>query len=129
LRQPVRVLVVDDDDRAAHIARVVLEDGSGRFAVVGRARHGGEALQLAEALAPDVLVLDLHMPILGGIETLRRLRAQGSDVAVVVASASDQPDEVAAALDAGASGYVSKGELLARLAPEILRALGRSAAR
>ena len=101
------VLVVDDDFMVARIhARFVeLTDG---FAVAGTARTGAEALDLATDLEPDLVLLDVHLPDLSGIEVLRRLRAAGSTAGVVMVTAERDADVVRAALRGGAMQYLVK---------------------
>ena len=76
--------------------------------VVGEATDGIEALQLAHEKRPDVLVLDLGMPRLGGMEALVRLRDELPDVRVLVVTASEKHENLAKALGAGAAGYMTK---------------------
>jgi DNA-binding NarL/FixJ family response regulator len=79
-----------------------------RIDVVGEAEDGQAALDIVEALRPDILVLDLHLPKVTGIEVARRLQAAGSATRVLVLSAYDDDDYVFAAMDAGAAGYLLK---------------------
>jgi DNA-binding NarL/FixJ family response regulator len=83
------------------------------FIVVGQAATGAEVVRQAEALKPDVILLDLEMPELNGVEALRRVRAARDEAAapphVIVFTAFDTDDRIVAALQAGASGYLLKG--------------------
>jgi CheY-like chemotaxis protein len=107
-RQPerLRVLIVDDSDLFAAGLRLVLE-GDGSIQVVGRAHNGRVGVAMASALSPDVVVMDLNMPVMDGIEATRRITEQ-SAVPVLVLTASPVPcgDEVARA--AGACGLLDK---------------------
>ena len=76
--------------------------------MVGRARHGREALTLAAAVQPDVILMDLHMPVMGGTDAIRRLRQQRSAVRIVVVTASEDVDEIKLAREAGADAFVTK---------------------
>lgn len=80
--------------------------------VVAEASDGAEALRLAEELAPDVLLLDVELPGVTGVEVVRRLRAAGSPVRVLALSAYDDEQYVFKLLEAGATGYVLKEEAL-----------------
>jgi two-component system response regulator MprA len=117
----VRVLVVDDDpDVRDSLRRSLTFEGY-------EVRTAGDGMQALDAIAaerPDVVVLDLQMPVLGGLEACRRLRKQGSDVPVLMLTARQATRDRVTGLDAGADDYLPKPfaleELLARL-----RALAR----
>src|SRR5262245_51971742 len=102
-----RARLVIADDHAPLVAAVerLLAD---EFDVVGTASDGPAALRAAARLDPDVVVLDISMPDLDGIEVARRLKAAGSRAKVVLLTVHDDPDLVRAALAAGALGYVLK---------------------
>jgi DNA-binding NarL/FixJ family response regulator len=104
----IRVLVVDDhplfrDGLAALLATI------GDTEVVGLAGDGAGAVDLARQLAPDVVVVDLNMPGLPGLEAIRRLTRLEPRPAVLVLTMVEDPDAVTAALQIGASGYLLKG--------------------
>lgn len=103
----LRVLVVDDDFMVARIHARFVEQTDG-FDVVGTARTGAEALELVGTLAPDLLLLDVHLPDLSGLEVLERLRGLGRDVAVVMVTAERGAAAVRAALHGGALQYLVK---------------------
>src|SRR3954447_4243685 len=88
--------------------------------VVGEATDGIEALQLAHEKRPDVLVLDLGMPRLGGMEALVRLRDELPDVRVLVVTASEKRENLAKALGAGAAGYMTKRSSMDELCEAVL---------
>jgi DNA-binding NarL/FixJ family response regulator len=104
--QPVRVLVVDDHPiwREA-AARSLTEAG---FVVAGTARDGAQALRVATATRPDVVLLDLNLPDFSGAEVTRQLLAAMPDVRVLMLSASGERQDVLDAVTAGASGYLLK---------------------
>jgi two-component system nitrate/nitrite response regulator NarL len=107
------ILLVDDhpltrDGLAALLA------GHG-FDVVGQASDGLEAIDLARALQPDVVLLDLSMPGMGGLDALPRLRNEAPDCEVVVLTASGDEDNLLAAIRGGAAGYLLKTEPPERL--------------
>ena len=116
--QDLRVLVVDDDFMVASIHTRFVERTEG-FTVVGQAATGAAALAETERLRPDLLLLDVHLPDLSGIEVLRRLRAAGDDVGVLVVTAAREADTVRAAAAGGAVHYLVKpfeyDDLAARL--------------
>jgi two-component system chemotaxis response regulator CheY len=103
-----RVLLVDDSAAVAHQLREIV-DGSGRYTVVGHAKNGADALRLCSELTPNVVLLDLVMPIMDGLATLRILRQRHPDVAVlVVSSVGGVAEKAAEALKLGARGVISK---------------------
>jgi DNA-binding NarL/FixJ family response regulator len=77
--------------------------------VVGEASNGQEAVQLADSLAPDVVIMDLYMPVLNGIDATRQVVARRPETAVLVLTMADGDDSVFAAMRAGARGYLLKG--------------------
>lgn len=103
----IRVLVVDDDFMVARIHTAFVERTEG-FEVVGTARTGAEAIELVEALAPDLVLLDVHLPDLSGLDVLERLRAAGRQVAVVMVTAERGAAAVRSALHGGALQYLVK---------------------
>lgn len=104
----LRVVVADDHPVYRDGLRLMLES-SGRVEVVGTASDGGEAVLLAERERPDVVVLDLRMPGLGGVEAARRILAARPSTGVLVLTMHDDDDSVFAAMLAGARGYLVKG--------------------
>jgi two-component system, NarL family, response regulator LiaR len=103
----VSVLVVDDHDGFRTGLGVMLAERG--FEVVGSAADGQTAVELVEALAPDVVLMDLQMPQLNGIETTRRIVESAPSTMVVVLTVSAQDDDVLDAMLAGACGYLLKG--------------------
>jgi two-component system response regulator MprA len=110
-----RVLVVEDDDEIADVLRRSLRQEGHE---VRTALDGEEALETARDFAPDLVVLDLGLPKLDGVEVCRRLRAE-SDVPILILTARTDTDDRVSGLDAGADDYLVKpferAELLARL--------------
>jgi DNA-binding response OmpR family regulator len=111
-----RVLVVEDDEAIADVLRRSLRAEGHEVKSAG---DGAEALTAAEQFTPDLVVLDLGLPRLDGIEVLRRLREDGSDVPVLILTARTETDERVQGLDTGADDYLPKpferAELLARI--------------
>ncbi|WP_020573250.1 response regulator [Actinopolymorpha alba] len=104
---PIRVLVVDDHQVVRHGLRTFL-DIQDDIEVVGEAGDGSEAVEQAEALRPDVMLLDLQLPSVDGVEALRMLRDRGNPTRVLVLTSFTEPAKVVPALRAGASGYLFK---------------------
>jgi response regulator of citrate/malate metabolism len=101
------VLVVDDDFMVAQIHRKFVDRVDG-FATVGAARTGAEALELAAALRPDLILLDVYLPDMTGLDVLKRLRSAGDPVGVIMITAARELDTVSGALDGGAADYLIK---------------------
>lgn len=102
-----RVLLADDQPVVRAGLRLILEQAPG-LDIVGEAGDGAEAFALAERLAPDVVVMDVRMPGVDGIEGTRRIVAAGLAAKVLVLTTFDTDDIVARALQAGASGFLLK---------------------
>jgi DNA-binding NarL/FixJ family response regulator len=108
---PSRIeVVVAEDDLLFAAALVDLLETDERVDVVGRARNGAEAVELAERLHPDVVVMDIEMPVVDGIEATRRLRDSGNPAKVFVLTASESAETRRRALEAGAAGYLRKSD-------------------
>lgn len=103
----LKVMLVDDSALIRELVRIVLEDGGN--AVVAEARTGREAVAVAERHQPDVVLLDLSMPEMDGLEALPEIRRVAPDTQVVVLTGFDNPVLAAQALELGASRYVVKG--------------------
>ena len=105
--EKIGILIVDDhavvrDGLAAMLAR------QGDFSVVGEAQNGLEAVEKAAALQPDVVLMDLRMPELDGVESMRRIRASQPDVRFLVLTTYDTDEYIFDAIEAGAKGYLLK---------------------
>ena len=103
-----RILIVDDHPLTRDALSSLLEAGG--FDVVGEAADGAAALELAQSLQPDLVLLDLSMPGLDGLSALPRLRAAAPGCEVVVLTASGTEDNLLAAIRGGAAGYLLKSE-------------------
>jgi DNA-binding NarL/FixJ family response regulator len=116
-----RILVAEDDESFLDVIALVLEQDDG-FAVAGRARNGCDAVELAERIEPDAVVIDIEMPVLDGIEATRLLRASMPELAIVAVSGHDYEERVLEIRRAGADDYVRKARLADEL-PRVLTAL------
>lgn len=112
-----RVVLADDHKIVRQGTKLYLE--SMGIDVVGEATNGNQAVEMARTLHPDVIVMDIHMPELTGIEATRRIRHDSEDVRVLVLTAYDNPAYIHALLEAGADGFVLKTAELS----ELLKAL------
>ena len=104
----VRVLLADDNARFRGVLRRLLERDPD-IVVVAEAGDGAEALDLAEDMRPDVVLMDVSMPGLDGLEATYALKAQLPDVTVLMLSVGDKEQEIAAGLAGGAAEYLVKG--------------------
>ena len=104
----IRILLADDHPIVRDGLRAILGTQPD-FEVVGEAAHGTEVLRQVDVLQPDLLLLDLEMPRMDGVETLRQLRAAHPQVRVLVFTAFDTDERIMGALRAGAQGYLLKG--------------------
>jgi DNA-binding NarL/FixJ family response regulator len=108
MTEPIRVLIADDHPLFRDGLTALLSDGPDTE-LVGAATSGTEAIDLARETQPDVVVMDLHMPRLNGIEATRRIVADSPHIAVLVLTMFDDDDSIFSALRAGARGYLLKG--------------------
>ena len=109
----MRVLLAEDHAIVRQGTRLYLE--SVDVEVVGEATNGREAVEMARELRPDVVIMDIRLPELTGVEATRRIRHELDDVRVLVLTAYDEPAYVHALLDAGADGFVLKTAELSQL--------------
>jgi DNA-binding NarL/FixJ family response regulator len=110
----IRVVIADDHAIMRVGIRNILSR-SNEICVVGEASNGAEAIQLVSELSPDVLILDMEMPVMDGVEVARRLQANKSPVRILVLSAYDDRQYILEMLNMGAAGYLIKDE-----APEVI---------
>ncbi|MBI2852171.1 MAG: response regulator transcription factor [Chloroflexi bacterium] len=103
----IRVLVVDDHALFRRGVTAILAD-SDSLCVIGEAADGFEAIEKAKNLAPDVIVMDLHMPCLSGLQAIQALQAKMPQIKILVLTVSEMESDLIAALKFGASGYLLK---------------------
>jgi len=103
----INVLIVDD--------HAIVRDGicsllalAGDMEVVGEAANGREGLEKARQLLPDVILMDMAMPIMGGLEAIRRIRKEFSEIKILILTQYDDKDHVFPVIQAGANGFISK---------------------
>lgn len=120
---PIRVLVADDDRlfRESVLALLWKEE---RIEVVGFASNGEEAVQRAIVLRPDVVTMDLHMPVMDGVEATRLITESLPETRVVVVSAPEYADRAQLAREAGAAAYMTKTQMASALPDAIVAVHG-----
>jgi DNA-binding NarL/FixJ family response regulator len=106
--QPVSILVVDDH-KLFREGLIALLDAAPETAVAGEAGTGEEAIARAAALAPDVILMDIQMPDMNGIEATRRILADQPQIGIIMLTMLEDDDSLFAAMCAGARGYILKG--------------------
>jgi DNA-binding NarL/FixJ family response regulator len=114
----IRVLIADDHRLFSEALEAILTADS-RVDVVGHAADGAEAVKLALALEPDVVLMDISMPVMDGFQATRQIRKQQPQASILVLTGSDSRNDVDRAREAGAAGYVTKD----RIAAEVIEAI------
>ena len=107
MSSPLRVLIADDHLVVREGLRLILETAD-RFELVGQASDGEEAVQLAEELKPDVILMDLRMPGMSGIDAIKRIRERQPASEIVILTTYDEDDLMVEGLRAGARGFLLK---------------------
>ena len=119
--RPVRVVIADDDDDIRLMLRLALEPRPD-IELLAAATDGAHAIELVTALRPDLLVLDVEMPVLDGLSALPTLREVSPETRVVMLSALNTPDHHARAFAAGAAAYLPKSTPITSLVDDLLGA-------
>ena len=123
-QKPVRVLIADDHRLFAEALEAIL-GADDRIEVAGQASDGGEAVELARSLEPDVVLMDVSMPVLDGFGATREIRTASEDVRVLMLTGSNSRADVDRSREAGASGYVTKDRIASELVATIVEVTRR----
>lgn len=118
--EPIRIVLADDHGLMREGTRHIL-DQCADLEVVGEAEDGQEALELIDRLQPDVAILDIRMPVLNGIEVVRRMKESSPRTAALMLTAYDDDDYILALMDAGALGYLLKTTRASELVDAVQR--------
>ena len=117
--RPLRVLVADDEPLFVETVKALLA-GDDRVEVVGTASNGQDAVDLANALVPDLTLMDISMPVLDGIEAARRIRLEQPSATVLILTGSSIATDIDRARQAGVAGFLTKDRLGTQLVDAIL---------
>ena len=120
----VKVLIADDHRLFAEALQAILSVDE-RIELVGLAGDGREAVKLAEQHSPDVILMDISMPLMDGIEAAQAIRKRDDSVSIVMLTGSNSRSDVDRARQAGAAGYVTKDRIAAELVEAILEVAGK----
>jgi DNA-binding NarL/FixJ family response regulator len=120
----VRVVIADDQRLFAEALEAILSTDA-RISVVGRAADGQSAVALVRDERPDVVLMDIAMPVMDGIAATEQISAEAPETRVIVLTGSEAPHDVSRARAAGAAGYVTKDQIAGDLVRAILDAAGR----
>ena len=120
----IRVLIADDQRLFAEALEAILA-GDDRIEVVGRAHDGKEAVKLAISLEPDVVLMDIAMPVMDGVEATKRLRRKLPEVCVLMLTGSNSREDVDRSRRAGAGAYVTKDRIASQLVEAIVELVER----
>jgi len=115
----VRVLVVDDSTEVRRLLSAIIDGHDGCWSVVGQAADGRQAIEVAGSTQPDLVLLDLSMPVMDGLEALPLIKLAAPAAAVVVLSGFPSHTARAAAIAAGATDYLEKNALVATLISQL----------
>ena len=117
--KPLRVLIADDHRLFAEALEAILA-AADRIEVVGQAGDGSQAVELARKLGPDLVLMDVSMPVLDGFEATREIRAKSEDTRVLMLTGSNSRADVDRSREVGASGYITKDRIASELVAAIV---------
>lgn len=120
----LRVLIVDDMEHVRKDLRILLQV-SGEIEVVGEAANGEEAVKQARLLQPDVVVMDLEMPVMDGVQATALIKQHNLARRIVVLSVHSDPQDISQAMQAGADCFLQKGSSYSELMESILKKKNR----
>jgi DNA-binding NarL/FixJ family response regulator len=120
----IRVLIADDHRLFGQALEAILATDD-RLEVVGHAGDGSEAVQLALSVQPEVILMDISMPIMDGFQATKQIRKQRPEARVIMLTGSNSRIDVDRAREAGAAGYVTKDRIAAELIDAILEVVAR----
>jgi DNA-binding NarL/FixJ family response regulator len=121
----IRVLIADDHSLFAQALEAILGTDE-RFEIVALARNGAQAIELAESLHPDVVLMDIAMPVLDGFSATKQLRKAHPELPVLMLTGSNSRGDVDKARTSGAAGYVTKDRIAGELIDAIVEAVDKS---
>jgi len=121
---PITVLIADDHRLFAEALEAILA-GDARIRVAGHAGDGRQAVELTQTLEPDVVLMDISMPLMDGIEAAKKIREEGNDARILMLTGSNSRADVSRAREAGADGYVTKDRIAAELIDAIVEVAER----
>jgi DNA-binding NarL/FixJ family response regulator len=124
LSKPIRVLIADDHRLFAQALEAILATDP-RIEVAGHARDGREAVELARELRPDVILMDIAMPVMDGFQATREIRKEQTRACILMLTGSNSRTDVDRARKAGAAGYVTKDRIAAELIDAIVEVVSR----
>ena len=124
LPQKIRVLIADDHRMFAEALEAILGTDE-RLEVAGHASDGAEAVRLALKTRPDVILMDIAMPVMDGLQATKQIRRQWPTACVLMLTGSNSKSDVDRAREAGAAGYVTKERIAAELIDAILEIASR----
>jgi DNA-binding NarL/FixJ family response regulator len=113
-------VLIADDERLFAEGVMSLLGADGRIDVVGHARDGSEAVELVRELAPDLVLMDVTMPGVDGIEATRRIKEIAAETSVIFLTSSSADDDVRRAAEVGAAGYLTKSAAASELVATIV---------
>lgn len=118
MTKPIRILIADDHNVVRHGLKLMLERKPG-IKVIGEAKNGAEVISLAGSLTPDVILMDLEMPLVSGLQAISTIHAEHPDIRILVLTSFTDSEKIASAIRNGAAGYMIKDTFPAELVAAI----------